>query len=166
MTDPRSTYALTDWIDALPLGLPGPLERARGVLDRHAAVALDDVGILLQGLWGRKLRWHRISRIEVASRLDEAADLLLDWMPATRIPVVGGLLQRGLFSVADRIGDGPLDRLRERAGFSLARIHIRDGEVEVQRLPAVVALLYPGLTREVEREAAARGIPVERVTRP
>lgn len=153
-------YALLDALDPLPL--PARLDDLRRLVNAQANIAITDEGIELGGLWSRTVRWDRIQKIELASRLDGLLMAGLTFTPLVRIPRARGLVQRAVVGGIERLAPAQVEAARERLGWSIVQFHHKRGETEVRRLPAIVARLYPSLSRQIVDEATARDIPIER----
>lgn len=166
----RTSYALLDGLpSALPL--PGPLGMARRLVDQHARIEIHDEGVTLTGLWGRTIRWERMTRVEVAPRLDDVVTLGLRLTPVGRIarfariplvPDIDDLGARWLVGAAERIAPGPTTWARDRLGWTVVRFHEDRTETELRRLPSLVAYLYPSASDHIVREAELRDVSVLR----
>jgi hypothetical protein len=157
--EPR-TFALLDVLDPLPLA--PPLATARQFLDRMANIRVDDEGIVLTGVWPRRVGWDRVASIEVCSRLDGLLSLGLGFTPLGRIPTVVDKVEETLVGALERVAAAPLDWAREQVGWTVICIHQRDRTTELRRLPALVARFYPAATRTIVAAAEARGIEITR----
>lgn len=157
--EPR-TFALLDVLDELPLA--PPLATARQFVDRVANIRVDDDGIVLTGVWPRRIAWDRIESIEVCSRLDGLLALGLGFTPLGRVPTVVDRLEATLVGTLERVAAGPLTWAREHAGWTVVRINERGAATDLRRLPALVTRFYPAATRTIVAAAEARGIEVLR----
>lgn len=166
----RTTYALLDGLpDALPL--PGPLGMARRLVDQHARIEVHDDGVTLTGLWGKTVRWERMTRIELVSRLDDVLSLGVRLTPVGRlarlaripkVPEIDDLGARLIVGAAERVAPDATRRVRDRLGWTVVRFVEGRHDTELRRLPSVVAHLYPAATEHVVSEATLRDIPVIR----
>lgn len=154
-------FALLDVLEAIPLA--PPLANAKQLLDRVANIRVDEDEIVLTGVWPRRIRWESVHRIEVCSRLDGLITLGLGFTPLGRIPKLVDLTESAVVGTLERVAGGPLGWARERAGWTVLRIHHRDRTTELRRLPAIVARLYPETTATILEAAAARDIEVRRI---
>lgn len=157
------TFALLDALDVLDqFPLAPPVATARQFLDRVANIRIDDDGIVLTGVWPRRIAWEDIESVETCSRLEGLLQLGLGFTPLGRIPKVADVAESTLVGTLERIAPGPLAWARQRAGWTVVRIHRRTGTTELRRLPALVARLYPETTEVIVAVARARGIEVTR----
>lgn len=157
------TFALLDALDVLDqFPLAPPLATARQFLDRVANIRVDDAGIVLTGVWPRRIAWEDIESVETCSRLEGLLQLGLGFTPLGRIPKVADVAESTLLGALERVAAGPLAWARQRAGWTVVRIHRRRGTTELRRLPALVARLYPETTEVIVTAAKARGIEVTR----
>lgn len=154
------TFALLDALDAVPLA--PPMATARQFLDRLANIRVDDDGIVLTGVWPRRIPWDDIESIDTCSRLDGLLALGLGFTPLARVPRLVEVAESTLVGTLERVAGGPLAWARRRAGWTVVRIHRRRGTTELRRLPALVARLYSETTEVIVAAAEARGIPVTR----
>lgn len=156
-------FALLDALDALDrFPLAPPLATARQFLDRVANIRVDGDGIVLTGVWPRRIAWADIESIETCSRLDGLVALGLGFTPLARVPRLVDVAESTLIGTLERVAGGPLAWARRRAGWTVVRIHRHRGTTELRRLPALVARLYPETTEVIVAGAEARGIPVTR----
>lgn len=154
------TFALLDGLDRLPLA--PPFATARQFVDRVANIRVDDEGIVLTGVWPRRIAWDRIEAVEVCSRLDGLLALGLGFTPLGRVPAAVDKLEETLVGTLERVAAGPLRWARQQVGWTVIRLHERDATTELRRLPALVARLYPAASRTIVGAAEARGIEVIR----
>ncbi|MBW3621771.1 MAG: hypothetical protein KY461_16120 [Actinobacteria bacterium] len=155
--EPRR-FALLDALDRFPLA--PPVAAARELVDRVANVRVGEDGITLTGIWSRRIAWEHIDAVELSSRLDELLTLGLGFTPLGRIPKLHRMAESAVLTTAERLAPLRLSRARDRAGWTVVRIHQQRRSTELRRLPALVAHLYPETTRTILDVARRRGIEV------
>lgn len=158
-SEPRR-FALLDVLEPFPLA--SPVAAVRQLVDRVANVRVGEDDLMFTGIWCRRIPWDSVTSIELSNRFDELLTAGLGFTPLRRAPRLHRRAESAILSAAERVAPLTLSRARERAGWSVVRIHQRARSLELRRLPALVAHLYPAATRSIVAVAERRGIEVVR----
>lgn len=160
---PATDRGLTDPLDPW---LGDRFERLLAQVDRRAGVRVDDSGITVRGLVRvRHTSWDRVERIELDNRLDVLLTAATRFLPARRVPVLGGLLTDGVRAAAAAATRRLVPTTRQRLGWVVATVH-RQGtlhrDIDVDGGAWLTAVLNPSLSEAIQAHAAMRHIPIGR----